>query len=66
MSEETKGGCQVWVRGPWWLLVVGEGIKVELSVAEGPQLMKSACSATGPRRRAVERLKLLVIYNSHS
>ena len=41
MSEETKGGCQVWVRGPWWLLVVGEGIKVELSVAEGPQLMNT-------------------------
>ena len=41
--NETKGGCQVWVRGLWWLPWVGEGIKVELSVAEGPQLMKQAC-----------------------
>ena len=66
MSEETKGGCQVWVRGPWWLLVVGEGIKVELSVAEGPSSRSKRAHPTGPRRRAVERLKLLVIYNAHS
>ena len=43
MSEGNRGGCQEWVRGPWWLPVVGEGIKVELSVAKGPQLMKRAC-----------------------
>ena len=66
MSEGNRGGCQEGVRGPWWLPVVGEEIKVELSVAEGPSSRSKRAHPTGPRRRAVERLKLLVIYNSHS
>ena len=46
MGEETKRGCQGWVRGPLGVSRVGEGTLG----AEGPQLAKQAC----PPRRGPE------------